>query len=132
MTQRREAWVAAGDATELRSFDDAPREDAELGARRMRATKPPQVPRTALRQDAQERTYILEATGTGVRQHFVNELPDPSDTRFVALGPPRLLAASEQGDFAAEAWRAVEEAGLSRALVPEEAGGFGMPAGRQP
>lgn len=33
MTQRREAWVAAGDATELRSFDDAPREDAELGAR---------------------------------------------------------------------------------------------------
>ena len=69
--------------------------DAELGARRMRATKPPQVPRTALRQDAQERTYILEATGPGVRQHFVNELPDQSDSRFVALGPPRLLAAMQ-------------------------------------
>ncbi len=41
---------------------------------------------------------------------------------------PRLLAASEQGSFAAEAWRAVEDAGLPRALVPEEAGGFGMPA----
>ncbi len=38
----------------------------------------------------------------------------------------RLLAAAEQGVFAAEAWRAVEEAGLPRALVPEEAGGFGM------
>lgn len=40
---------------------------------------------------------------------------------------PRLLAATEQGHFAAEAWRAVEDAGLPRALVPEEAGGFGMP-----
>ena len=38
----------------------------------------------------------------------------------------RLLAVAEQGVFAAEAWRAVEEAGLPRALVPEEAGGFGM------
>jgi acyl-CoA dehydrogenase len=40
----------------------------------------------------------------------------------------RLRAAAEQGAFAAEAWRAAEEAGLPRALVPEEAGGFGMPA----
>lgn len=40
---------------------------------------------------------------------------------------PRLRAASEAGSFAAEAWRAVEEAGLPRALVPEEAGGFGIP-----
>ena len=38
----------------------------------------------------------------------------------------RLLAAAELGEFAHEAWRAVEEAGLPRALVPEEAGGFGM------
>lgn len=41
---------------------------------------------------------------------------------------PRLRAASEAGTFAAEAWQAVEDAGLPRALVPEEAGGFGMPA----
>lgn len=41
---------------------------------------------------------------------------------------PRQLAAAEQGTFLSQAWRAVEEAGLSRALVPEEAGGFGMPA----
>lgn len=39
---------------------------------------------------------------------------------------PRLLAAAEQGHFPADAWRAVEDAGLPRALVPEEAGGFGM------
>ena len=70
--------------------------DAELGARRMRSTaKPPQAPRSALRHDAQERAYILEATGTGVRQHFVQELPDHSDSRFVALGPPRILAAMQ-------------------------------------
>lgn len=69
--------------------------DAELGARRMRTSKPPQIPRSALRQDAQERRYILEATGTGVRPHFVQELPDQSDARFVALGPARLLAAMQ-------------------------------------
>jgi len=39
----------------------------------------------------------------------------------------KLRAAAEQGEFAAAAWHAVEEAGLPRALVPEEAGGFGMP-----
>jgi acyl-CoA dehydrogenase len=41
---------------------------------------------------------------------------------------PRLLAAAEQGQFSTEAWHAVEEAGLPLALVPEDAGGFGMPA----
>jgi len=40
----------------------------------------------------------------------------------------KLRAASEQGTFPADAWREVEEAGLPRALVPEDAGGFGMPA----
>ena len=67
--------------------------DAELGARRMRSTsKPPQVPRSALRRDVNEQTYILEATGTGVQRHTVKELADSSDRRFVALDPPRLLA----------------------------------------
>lgn len=68
--------------------------DTELGARRIRTAKPPQVPRSALRHDAQERPYILEATGTGVRQHFVKELPE-SDARFVAIGPARILAAMQ-------------------------------------
>lgn len=68
--------------------------DTELGARRMRTAKPPQVPRSALRHDAQERPYILEATGTGVRQHFVKELPE-SDARFVAIGPARILTAMQ-------------------------------------
>jgi acyl-CoA dehydrogenase len=40
----------------------------------------------------------------------------------------RLLAAAEQGTFPTDAWQAVEDAGLPRGLVPEEAGGFGMPA----
>ncbi len=40
---------------------------------------------------------------------------------------PRLLAAAEQGSFPTDAWQAVAEAGLPLALVPEEAGGFGMP-----
>ena len=40
----------------------------------------------------------------------------------------RLITAAEQGPLPAAAWQAVEEAGLPRGLVPEEAGGFGMPA----
>ena len=51
-----------------------------------------------------------------------------ADRLFGDLVTTKLLAAAEQGSFAADVWRAVEEAGLPRALVPEEAGGFGMPA----
>ncbi|MCC7282799.1 MAG: acyl-CoA dehydrogenase family protein [Acetobacteraceae bacterium] len=51
-----------------------------------------------------------------------------ADRLFADHISPRLLAAAEQGQFASAAWREVEEAGLPRALVPEEAGGFGMPA----
>jgi len=36
------------------------------------------------------------------------------------------LREAEQGIWHAAAWRALEEAGLHRALVPEEAGGFGV------
>jgi acyl-CoA dehydrogenase len=38
-----------------------------------------------------------------------------------------LLASAEKGEWPAAAWRAVEEAGLHRALLPEAAGGFGVP-----
>ena len=38
----------------------------------------------------------------------------------------KVLRESEQGVWPAAAWRAVEEAGLHRALVPEDAGGFGV------
>jgi acyl-CoA dehydrogenase len=54
-------------------------------------------------------------------------IEETADRLFGDHVTPRLRAAAEQGSFAAEAWRAVEEAGLPRALVPEEAGGFGMP-----
>ena len=38
----------------------------------------------------------------------------------------KVLREAEQGVWPAAAWAAVEEAGLHRALVPEEAGGFGV------
>jgi acyl-CoA dehydrogenase len=39
---------------------------------------------------------------------------------------PRLIAAAERGTFPQTLWDAIEEAVLPRALVPEEAGGFGV------
>lgn len=42
------------------------------------------------------------------------------------ITPARQLAA-EAGEWPDAAWRAVEEMGLPLALVPEEAGGFGLP-----
>jgi acyl-CoA dehydrogenase len=39
---------------------------------------------------------------------------------------PEVLRRAEHGEWAAEAWHALEEAGLHRALVPESAGGFGV------
>ena len=44
---------------------------------------------------------------------------------FQALCTTKMLREAEQGVWPSAAWRAVEEAGLHRALVPEEAGGFG-------
>lgn len=40
---------------------------------------------------------------------------------------PALLAAAERGVWPSELWQAVEEAGLPAALLPEEAGGYGVP-----
>ncbi len=40
---------------------------------------------------------------------------------------PQLLASAERGEWPAAAWQAIEEAGLHRALLPEAAGGFGVP-----
>ena len=45
---------------------------------------------------------------------------------FADHATPALLAAAERGIFARPAWDAIEDAGLSRALVPEDAGGFGL------
>ncbi len=39
---------------------------------------------------------------------------------------PAQLAEAERGEWPADAWQAVEAAGLTRALVPEAAGGFGI------
>nr|WP_283949856.1 acyl-CoA dehydrogenase [Limobrevibacterium gyesilva] len=40
---------------------------------------------------------------------------------------PPVLAAAERGEFPHAAWAALAQAGLHRALVPEGAGGFGVP-----
>ncbi len=40
---------------------------------------------------------------------------------------PQLLGAAERGEFPTVVWQAVEAAALHRALVPEAAGGFGLP-----
>ncbi len=45
---------------------------------------------------------------------------------FQAHTEPKVLREAEQGVWPAAAWAAVEEAGLHLALVPEEAGGFGV------
>ena len=42
--------------------------------------------------------------------------------------PPRVLAAAERGEWPTAGWAAIEDAGFTRALVPEEAGGYGVPA----
>ena len=39
---------------------------------------------------------------------------------------PKQLRDAETGNFQATAWAAIEEAGLHRALVPEDAGGYGV------
>ena len=40
---------------------------------------------------------------------------------------PRVLREAEQGAWPAAAWAALEDAGLHRGLVPESAGGYGVP-----
>ncbi len=51
-----------------------------------------------------------------------------SAARIIAtVVTPAVLAAAERGAFAREAWDAVAEAGLHLALLPEDAGGFGVP-----
>ncbi len=39
---------------------------------------------------------------------------------------PRVLAAAEHGEWPAAGWAAIEDAGFTRALVPEDAGGYGV------
>lgn len=45
---------------------------------------------------------------------------------FAAHTEPQVLAEAEQGAWPAALWKAIAEAGLDRALVPEAAGGFGV------
>ncbi len=54
-------------------------------------------------------------------------LRETADRLFAARCDSATLRAAEQGTWPAALWAAVEEAALHRALVPEEAGGFGLP-----
>jgi acyl-CoA dehydrogenase len=53
---------------------------------------------------------------------------DTAERLFRDLCTPVRLREAEKGAFDADAWTRVTEAGLTFALVPENAGGFGMPA----
>ena len=52
-------------------------------------------------------------------------LRDSADRLFTSLLTPAQRRAADHGAFPAEAWAALEDAGLPAALLPEEAGGFG-------
>ena len=54
-------------------------------------------------------------------------LRDTASKLFAEHTTADQLRAAEQGVWPAAAWAAIEEAGLHRALVPEEAGGYGLP-----
>jgi acyl-CoA dehydrogenase len=54
-------------------------------------------------------------------------LREAADRLFQAHCDTATRRAPDQGRWPAALWAAIEEAGLHRALVPEEAGGFGVP-----
>ena len=54
-------------------------------------------------------------------------LTDTANRLFSDHVTPQLLASAERGEWPVAAWQAIEEAGLHRALLPETAGGFGVP-----
>jgi acyl-CoA dehydrogenase len=54
-------------------------------------------------------------------------LREAADRLFQTHCDTATRRAADQGRWPAALWAAVEEAGLHRALVPEEAGGFGVP-----
>lgn len=74
--------------------------DAELGTHALRrpnaADAPPMVSYSALRTDG-DRTYVLEATGGGVRRHEVLTMPEEDDKGFAALDPSKLPPALRHG-----------------------------------
>jgi acyl-CoA dehydrogenase len=53
-------------------------------------------------------------------------LRDTTTRLFQDLCDPAALRAAEGGNWPAALWRAIEDAGLSKALVPESAGGSGV------
>src|SRR5690242_5908537 len=53
-------------------------------------------------------------------------LRETADRLFQAYCDPTTQRAADQGTWPAALWQAIEEAALHRALVPEEAGGFGV------
>src|ERR1700733_8142986 len=54
-------------------------------------------------------------------------LRETADRLFQAHCDTATQRAADQGDWPVALWAAVEEAGLHRAFVPEEAGGFDVP-----
>ena len=53
-------------------------------------------------------------------------LADTAHRLFTEHFTPEALHRADAGEWLADAWSAIEELGLPLALVPEEAGGFGI------
>ena len=53
-------------------------------------------------------------------------IEETADRLFTDESTIDTLKASEAGTFAKSLWSALDEAGLTRALLPEEAGGVGL------
>ena len=57
-----------------------------------------------------------------------DDLLEPFDRMLEAIAAPDAVRAVERGEAPAAMWRAVADSGFLDALVPEAAGGFGLPA----
>jgi acyl-CoA dehydrogenase len=64
---------------------------------------------------------------TSASDNIGDVLRESADRLFLARCDTPTQRSADQGTWPAALWAAVEEAGLHRALVPEAAGGFGVP-----
>ncbi len=62
-----------------------------------------------------------------MNETFDDALGETASRLFADHVTPELLGAAERGAWPSALWAAVEDVGLTKALVPEEAGGFGIP-----
>jgi acyl-CoA dehydrogenase len=69
----------------------------------------------------------LNSMATSASDNIGDMLRETADRLFQARCDTATRRSADQGTWPAALWAVVEEAGLHRALVPESAGGFGVP-----